>query len=387
MRTRQGNLNIKKVKVTENGKTYDAYAIDGYDLSGKRVRFRSQDQQAARLKLAELQTRIHNANVDNPVHFVQTRLSDDQVREAELAIGLIEKTERGLLDFVRRALNGGNFAVLPKITLETALDAFLKEQKDLVSPRQLETWACVLRQYADFAGDCNLADIRTEDIVRFIESLRSRDGLHRAAPKTRKNAQWDLHRLFSWCIDKGWLETNPAAKVPAPKVSRGFVEILPLDTCQRLMAHVAGIDGGKFARYFALALFAGIRPEELARLSKYPEQINLETGTVRISEEVSKTNRERTVTIQPNLAAWLRRFPDGPLRVKSLHGVAVIRGAFKLGHDVLRHTFISNHVTAFGKFAETAVESGNTETIIRDHYYARVSDPDAQAFWKILPPA
>lgn len=42
--------------------------------------------------------------------------------------------------------------------------------------------------------------------------------------------------------------------------------------------------------------------------------------------------------------------------------------------DILRHTFVSNHVQAFGSFAKTAIESGNSEGIIRKHYYARVSE-------------
>jgi hypothetical protein len=53
--------------------------------------------------------------------------------------------------------------------------------------------------------------------------------------------------------------------------------------------------------------------------------------------------------------------------------------------DVMRHTFISNHVMAFGSFAETAIEAGNSETVIRKAYFNRVSRADAQRFWQIAP--
>lgn len=62
-----------------------------------------------------------------------------------------------------------------------------------------------------------------------------------------------------------------------------------------------------------------------------------------------------------------------------------IRKTLKLSHDVLRHTFFSAHVMAFGSFAETAIESGNSEQIIRTHYFNAIAKIQAKAFWRIEP--
>jgi hypothetical protein len=62
-----------------------------------------------------------------------------------------------------------------------------------------------------------------------------------------------------------------------------------------------------------------------------------------------------------------------------------IRKQLKLSHDVLRHTFISKHIGAFKSFADAAIESGNSEKIIRDHYLNTSSLRDAKQFWKIEP--
>jgi hypothetical protein len=40
---------------------------------------------------------------------------------------------------------------------------------------------------------------------------------------------------------------------------------------------------------------------------------------------------------------------------------------------------------AFGSFAETAIEAGNSETIIREHYFNVITKPKAKAFWRIEP--
>ena len=50
-----------------------------------------------------------------------------------------------------------------------------------------------------------------------------------------------------------------------------------------------------------------------------PEDVNLETGIIAISADVSKVREPQRITIQPNLAAWLRAYPlkkfcDSPCR-------------------------------------------------------------------------
>jgi hypothetical protein len=94
------------------------------------------------------------------------------------------------------------------------------------------------------------------------------------------------------------------------------------------------------------------------------------------------------VTIQPNLAAWLRaypldRFPTVPVNLEFTRRIV----AKKLGltHDVLRHTFISMFVAKFRSLGEAALQAGNSETIIRKHYLNLKSTAEADQFWGILP--
>ena len=94
------------------------------------------------------------------------------------------------------------------------------------------------------------------------------------------------------------------------------------------------------------------------------------------------------VTIQPNLAAWLRayplkKFPIIPANLQHLREKVVEK--FNLTHDVMRHTFISMFVAKFRSIGEAALQAGNSESIIRKHYLDLKSKQEAELFWSILP--
>jgi len=137
-------------------------------------------------------------------------------------------------------------------------------------------------------------------------------------------------------------------------------------------------------------LFAGIRPGvphgEITKLK--PDAVNLESGILNVSAEVSKVREPRKVEIQPNLAAWLRAYP--------LSKFPIVLGNFKkrrqkfakrfgLSHDVLRHTFISMFVAKYRSIGEAAIQAGNSEAIIRKHYLDLKSATEGEQFFAIMP--
>jgi hypothetical protein len=147
--------------------------------------------------------------------------------------------------------------------------------------------------------------------------------------------------------------------------------------------------------YFALATFAGLRPAinggELTRIASLEHSnriVDLKAGVIRITPELAKTKDVRQIMIQPCLHAWLTRYPIGryPIIPSSASNLlAEVRRKFSLGHDVLRHTFISMHVAKFRSMGDTALQAGNSEAIIKKHYLNLVTLAEADAFWKIVP--
>ena len=147
---------------------------------------------------------------------------------------------------------------------------------------------------------------------------------------------------------------------------------------------------GCLVPYFALTLFAGIRPDysdgEIKKLR--PEDIRYDTNVIFIEPQVSKVNEKRTIEIQPNLRTWLEKYPidDYPIipqRIRDL--LQDVRKQKKLPYDVMRHTFISMIVGAFRSVGDAALQAGNSETIIRKHYLNLKSPKEANEFWSIVP--
>ena len=143
--------------------------------------------------------------------------------------------------------------------------------------------------------------------------------------------------------------------------------------------------------YFALTLFAGIRPDykdgEIAKLA--PKDIRLETGVIFIEPEVSKVNEKRSIQIQPNLAQWLQRYPISEYPIipsRRFRDMWVsVRKRFNLSHDVMRHTFITMLVAKFRSVGDASLQAGNSEAVIRRHYLDIRTKEEAEKFWNIMP--
>jgi len=171
---------------------------------------------------------------------------------------------------------------------------------------------------------------------------------------------------------------------------RGVAQTLAAAEARSLMEHMETFEGGRWVPYFALCLFAGIRPSvphgEIAKLK--PEAIDLGAGMISISAEVSKVREPRKVEIQPNLTAWLRAYPleKFPVAIGDFYERrAKIGKEFGLTHDVMRHTFISMFVAKYRSIGEAAIQAGNSESIIRKHYLDLKTTKEAESFFSIMP--
>ena len=152
------------------------------------------------------------------------------------------------------------------------------------------------------------------------------------------------------------------------------------------------------APYIAVCLFAGLRPQEAARLTW--EQVRLEDRELRLEGNQTKTKRPRVVTICSTLAAWLKAYEGEPFypanwrkdfdKLKAEIGYDGREGddGKKLKpwpEDVLRHTAISHYFRQTGSYGRTAEQFGNSEAIIKRHYQGRVSSADTEKFYAIQP--
>ena len=362
------------------------FRVSGW-LDGKRVRKNFPTHAEA---VAERQTLdIHRVQSETGIRTTATRLTDAQIHEAEAAFRRLADKPKSLSFYLDYAL--ANYrAPEREITVEKATAAYLATKKQ--------------EHERGMLSECQLKDIRIrlEDLDEAFTgkplSVLSRDVLAahcqrgNPKPKTFNNRRGILFTFFKFAFCKDWVASNPLEKVPHMRIAhrRGSAATLSAKQAKELMHHVEQIDGGAFVPFFALALFAGIRPcvrtGEILKLR--PEHVRLDTGVILIEPEVSKVRMKRNVTIQPNLAAWLTaypldRFPIIPANLQ--HERAAIAEKFKLSHDIMRHTFISMHVAKFRSMGEAALQAGNSESIIRKHYLDLKTKDEAEEFFGILP--
>lgn len=375
---------IVRRMVNEHGYQYPIVMVEGRDSGGKRIRKRFKSEEDARTwkGLQEIKALNHHSEL----HSVVTKLTQAQISEAEALVARLSTgyTLTQVGDYFFQHFHEPAF----KISFSEASVKFRGSMEGVIRDRTLVQLKSTLGQFEQFVENCNLHEITPEDVERYLRSLRARDGTNQASRKTWNNYRADLHLFFEWCADKQrrWLSSNPAADTTKFKIDREHIEVLNLERANALMSYVSEFKGGKLVRYFALALFAGVRPGgELEKLDEHPELVDLSNKVVKITAAVSKTVKPRQIKIRENLYQWLTQFPGEIFPINCDRELKAVRKNFALSHDILRHTFISIHIGAFKSFADAALESGNSEKIIRDNYLNTSVTAEAKAFWRILP--
>jgi integrase len=203
---------------------------------------------------------------------------------------------------------------------------------------------------------------------------------------------WDNHRravgmLYAWATRaEGPLHgtANPAAGMRPPAMARGAPAIFTPEEVTAVLRYVESSRAGLVA-YFAVGFFAGLRPDELRRVT--PEALDFDAGEIRVPAEASKTGRERLVTMPANLQAWLLKYPPAPGKPLGPSYAALarfrreVRGAIGRDwpKDVARHCFATYHCALYG-MDKTAEELGHGSTkMLHDHYKGMASRREAAA--------
>lgn len=320
-----------------------------------------------------------------------TRLTQAELVQAETAVEFLRDSGFTLMDAARHLIRNTPAAPTETRTIQTAHDAFLIERKPFVGPRHHQSLRTTGEQFIRHVGrDCDLAEITTEEILRW---LRSKGKIMK---KSWNNYRADLFAFFAWCEGRPrlWLKENPVAPVPQHKIVRSLPQRLEIETVQSLMRFLEE-NHPDWCVCFVLALFLGIRPDRATgELSKFAAGVARDgvekffcNGIVHIPAEVSKDQRPRQTSVPANVVKWFEVYKVTPKSIcpddRSIY--QVIRERFKIPHDGLRHTAISAHVSLHGSFAEAASQFGNSESMIRTHYFNRMSKAEAEAFYSVVP--
>ncbi|MCS6245811.1 MAG: site-specific integrase [Opitutus sp.] len=358
-------------------------------LDGKRIRknFSTRAEAAAERQSMEIQ----QCQAETGIRATATRLSEEQLHEAEAAFQRLADAPKSLSFYLEFALATYRAPDREHPLAEAVATYIVSKEREhshnLLSISQLDHIRRQLKVLIAAFPRCLVSQLTTRQLAEHCQRGN-------AKPKSFNNRRGILHTFFKFSFQHDWVAANPIEKIPHHRIAhrRGSAKTLSAAQAAKLMHHVERVDGGSLVPFFALALFAGIRPcvrhGEILKLQA--DYVRLDTGVILIEPEVFKVRMKRNVTIQPNLAAWLTAYPLDrfPIIPKNLqHTRAAVAKAFDLSHDIMRHTFISMHVAKYRSMGEAALQAGNSESIIRKHYLDLKTPAEAELFFGILPTA
>ncbi len=363
-----------------------------YSSSGKRERHFFPTQ----VKALEA---VANLKANRETHGTQSRaIAPSLAEQAISAVKLLEPLGVSLLDAVRQFVETET-RNLASLSIEDALDAF-KASRDRKETSAKQSQAYRLRAEKltqDFAGR-TLSTITGEELQEHLSKTTSGPGAF--------NQNLRLIRAFwRWCAKppRKWCEVEPVTHLEAAESISSEIGTLTAKQATAIM-RAAEKHFPETVPAFAIALFTGMRQQEIDRL-----QVGDVTGEgITVPATSAKTKRRRFIQMPEPLAAWLAEYPIGESVTPpdwNRKQKAVRRHAgFKVWCDLitpheppadltewpsnaLRHTAATVAI-ALGKPIEQLVfEHGHVGGLemLRRHYIGAMPKAEAIKIWAIGP--
>ncbi|MCX6878699.1 MAG: phage integrase N-terminal SAM-like domain-containing protein [Verrucomicrobia bacterium] len=394
-KTAATSITIRDYSYQKNGHFYNSFLVQGWKENGrwarKEFKKRADAENFAALKRIEIE------NQGRGQRLVLCPLDDDGIKLAVDAFDALGDayTLPEAISFFLKHHRAPDFTIRLADGIKQYLDAC---ERQGVRPRTILQFKSVLSQFCRHADNPHVHQITEQSVEAYLRSLGTKDGASVASRKTWNNYRNDLNRFFVWACDRDagtqrpWTFLNPVLEVSrfsskqvaeqSPEVATTAPEEV-LRLFSGLMQH-----GGALVKYFALAYFAGIRPDgELKAIADQENKlINLRSGFITIPAGIAKTKDARKVSIPENLAAWLQAFSGYPIIPKNFDRlIKEVRKQFSLQHDETRHSFISYHVAIHRSVGDAALQAGNSEGVVKKHYLNLHPKEDGAQFFSIVP--
>lgn len=316
------------------------------------------------------------------------------LKQSELEdVGII-KAVKYCIDHYRPAKN--------RVSVSDAADKYIEFNRerlddDLISADYERSFRVALNHFRRAHGDMMMEQVTSEVVTDWIKSMNSGS----PAPKTWNNARGYMSKFCKFCIMENMLCEDPVFAVEQRNPNRQLkqIEVAEATVLQAFFRkldteELNGFPPGSLCVLYALLTFAGIRPSidggEITRVEI--ADINLKSRMINLVASKTKNRTHgRHIHIQPNLYYWLERYlptvehilPPQPKKLRDL--MRELRAEFGLGQNVLRHTFITNHVATFNSVGNTAIQAGNSEAVIKVHYLGLMDYEGSFDFWGIVP--
>lgn len=210
------------------------------------------------------------------------------------------------------------------------------------------------------------------------------------SPGTRDTFRKWTVALWRWAQAQNYLSREIKTEAERTQPIRKddmVVGIIGAPTYAKLLTHFRA-HHPDYLPALVLAGFCGLRRSEI-HAQKW-EDINLETGNLRVTKAKRGTPSRRLVPIHPSALEWLLLAADrtewvcGNLAIDRIRDIAG-KAKYDLPENCFRHSFISHRVAMTGNIPETSFIAGNSPDMIRRHYLELVTKAEGEQWFSITP--
>lgn len=268
------------------------------------------------------------------------------------------------------------------VSLDQAVEDFMAGLRaNRKSAEYLRTIGRHLRALCSDFRNCSVLALRRADVVDWLNALP-------LGPRSRYNYAVSVKTLVNWCRDSGLLPRTfgelEGLSVGSSRTANDILIYTPWE--MRAILRTALDQAPEFLPFLVLGAFAGVRTEEIARLS----WSDITATHVRIAAGKAKTRQRRIVPISANLAAWLMLLDRSkPLTAWKNHSAAQFRFVRKTGvawkKNALRHSFGTYRLAQCQDENRVAREMGNSPAMVFRHYAEAVPESDGLEWFGIMP--
>lgn len=369
------------------------FEVSGYTEKGQQVRKRFKSQSEADGEIHRLV--MADQRVVGSLNTVQTRLSHEQVREAELCFDLLPGNTT-LTDAVKRLVKAWNKGERPAVmrdALVEHLDAMEKRGKRAKTVRGRGSEIRRFIRENDFA-EVPIDQIEADMVQVWLESL---------PVKSFTTYRRALSGLWTYAVKRQWCKINIIESIEVPELDDDSeVEVLSIEQVSSMLR--AAVADGKSLAWTAVAIFAGLRPEaELQYLAW--DDVDFRSNHISVNRSKRRTHH-RHVTMHPTLKAWLKLatgqgfdltrsdlkhvkraagYKSGLVRTEGGDDWKADQRLAPYSADITRHTFGSFLYGRELNYNEVADQMGNSASIVKKHYRRALPSHKVEAFWNLTP--
>ena len=118
-----------------------------------------------------------------------------------------------------------------------------------------------------------------------------------------------LGRFFSFCADKGWIDSNPAARLPKPVEEAKRERVLSAAELGEIWNALPNAEGPDvYSKILALLMLTGCRVSEIASLQR--ENVDLAAGAIKFAKGKTK-DAARVLPVGPTARSMLASIVEG----------------------------------------------------------------------------